>query len=49
LPDGDRAADHAAARETYTAPELTRHGNLDELTHGAGMKVLEKTSNPDLG
>jgi hypothetical protein len=35
-------------REAYTTPELTRHGSLDELTQGAGIKEIEKSSLPDL-
>ena len=34
-------------RQPYTTPELTRHGSLDELTHGAGNKAVEKASEPD--
>ena len=33
-------------REPYTTPELTRHGSLDELTHGSGTKEVEKGSVP---
>jgi hypothetical protein len=37
----------AAERDSYTAPELTRHGSLDELTDGAGNKEIEKDSSPN--
>jgi hypothetical protein len=37
----------AAEREPYTAPELTRHGSLDELTQGTGTKDNEKGSTSD--
>jgi hypothetical protein len=39
---GETPADE---REPYTAPGLTRHGNLDELTQGGGPKPdFEKSS-----
>jgi hypothetical protein len=43
LKDGN----HADEREPYTAPRLTRHGSLEELTQGAGSKAVEKGSAQD--
>ena len=34
-------------RDPYTAPRLTRHGRLDELTQGKGNKQTEKGSEAD--
>jgi hypothetical protein len=31
-------------RESYTSPELTRHGNLGELTQGGGPKPTDEKS-----
>ena len=38
----------SSERQPYTTPELTRHGSLDELTHGAGSKQIEKGSAPEM-
>jgi hypothetical protein len=47
MSDGREADTTTAERQVYSAPALTRHGSLEELTQGAGSKVGEKTSTPD--